>query len=178
MNNIEKTFKKKEKREASKIRKWWQKHGYKVLRVLLFYVWIPCWCHQKLKDKRYKEMSYNDNTTKKYLDKCLPTLVAHCEESSDVFLFHHCEDYGGIHFFWTFNSSWFEKKFKKQSSYFVKFSREVEKYIISNYQVNGYDKIVLDNYKLWSDACDRFDWNVPYNADNAVGVVFFKRAIV
>lgn len=174
MNNIEKTFKKKEKREASKIRKWWQKHGYKVLRVLLFYIWIPCWCHQKLKDKRYKEMSYNDDTTKKYLDKCLPALVAHHEESSDVFIFHDCDDYDGIRFYWSFSASWFRKKFKKQSSYFVKFSREVQNYIINDYQVEGYAKRVLDNWIDWSDVCKRFDWDKPWNVDHAKGAVFYK----
>ena len=174
MNDIEKAFKKKEKRENSKVRKWWRKRGHKVLRVLLFYIWIPCWCFQNLKDKRYKEMSYSNDIAKKYLDECLPALVARHEESSDVFIFHDCDDYSGIRFYWSFTSSWFRKKFKKQSSYFVKFSREVKEYIINGYQIDGYSKIVLDSWRSWSEACRRFDWNKPWNADHAVGVVFFK----
>ena len=175
MNNIEKTFKKKEKREASKIRKWWQKHGVNIIRILLLWPLIlPFECYRRYKDSVYKKMSYSDDITKKYLDKCLPALVAHCEESSDVFLFHNCDDYSGIRFFWAFNSSWFRKKFKKQSLYFTKFSRETQDYITSNYQVEGYSKRVLDNWIDWKDACKRFDWGEPYNIDYVKGVVFYK----
>ena len=175
MNNIEKQFQKKEKRQNSPVRKWWSKNGYMVARIVFFYIWIPIWVHEKIKDARYKNLKYDDNITKKYLDKVMPNLVAHYGYSPNIILFHNTNDFGGIRFYYDLCSNWMAGKFKKETRYFTKFHRRVQEYIIEEYQIDGYKKMVLDNWIDWDRAREKFDWSgTPYNKDYAKGAVFYK----
>lgn len=175
MNNIEKQFQKQEKKKNSSIRKWWNKNAYKIARVIFFYIWIPILVCEKVKDSKYKNLKYSDDTTKKYLDKVMPKLVSHYEENPNLLLFHNTSDFGGIRFYWDLCSSWMQKNFKKETQYFSKFHWLVQKYIIEEYQIDGYEKMILDNWTDWSKAKEKFDWyGVPYNVDYAKGVLFYK----
>lgn len=175
MNNIEKQFQKQEKKKNSSIRKWWNKNSYKIARVVFFYIWIPIFVYEKIKDNRYKNLKYSDDITKKYLDKVMPKLVFHYEEDPNLILFHNTNDFGGIRFYWDLCSNWMTRKFKKETKYFSKFYGLVQKYIIEEYQIDGYEKIVLDNWIDWDRAKEKFGWyDTPYNKDYAKGVVFYK----
>ena len=111
MNKIEKQCIKQKKKQNNSVRKWWRKNAHKVARVIFFYIWLPCFIYEKIKDAKYKKLTYNNNLTKKYLDRVLPKLVAHYEEDPNVILFHNCEDFGGIRFYWDLCSNWMKKKF-------------------------------------------------------------------
>lgn len=175
MNNIERQFQKQERKRNSSMRKWWSKNSYKVCRVVFFYIWIPVFVYEKIKDAKYKNLKYDNNTTKKYLDKVMPKLVSHYEESPNLILFHNTSDFGGIRFYWDLCSNWMTRKFKKETKYFSKFYGLVQKYIIEEYQIDGYEKMVLDNWIDWDRAKEKFDWyDTPYNKDYAKGVVFYK----
>lgn len=175
MNNIERQFQKQERKRNSSMRKWWSRNGYKVCRVVFFYIWIPVFVYEKIKDAQYKNLKYDNNTTKKYLDKVMPKLVSHYEESPNLILFHNTSDFGGIRFYWDLCSNWMTRKFKKETKYFAKFHGLVQKYIIEEYQIDGYEKMVLDNWIDWDRAKEKFDWyDTPYNKDYAKGVVFYK----
>lgn len=177
MNNIEKQFQKQDRKKNNALRKWWRKNDYKVLRVLLFYIWIPCWAYDKIKDARYENLTYSNATTKKYLDKVMPKLVAHYEENPNTILFSDADDFGGITFRDLSFSSFMKKHFKKESKYFSKFNRLIKKYIIEEYQIDGYKKIVLDNWMDWNKAKEKFGWyHTPYNANYVKGIVFYKEA--
>ena len=175
MNKIQKQFRKKEKWNNSPVRKWWSKNGYIVARVTFFYIWIPIWAYEKIKKTRYKNLKYSDSTTKKYLDKVMPKLVAYYEENPNIILFHDTNDFGGIRFNWDLNSYWMEKKFRKETRYFAKFHCKVEEYIIYDYHIDGYEKMILENWTDWNKAKEKFDWyDTPYNSGYARGVVFYK----
>jgi hypothetical protein len=175
MNKIEKQFQKKEQKKNNKIRKWWSKNSYKVFRVVFFYIWIPALIHKKLKDSRYKKLEYDDKITKKYLDKVMPKLVPYCLDTPAYILFHNTNDFGGIRFYWDLCSNWMARKFKKETKYFSKFHALVQNYIIEEYQIDGYEKMVLDNWNDWNRASEKFDWGcTPYNKDYAKGVIFYK----
>jgi hypothetical protein len=175
MNNIEKQFKKQKKKRNSSTRKWWKKNKHKIARVVLFYIWIPILLHEKIKNTRYKNLTYSNDTTQKYLDKVMPKLVYHYEEDPNLILFHDTEDFGGIRFYWDLCSNWMRKTFKKETRYFGKFNKEVKNYIIQEYNIDGYKKMILSNWADWRKAQKLFGWySTPYNADYANGVVFYK----
>ena len=175
MNNIEKQFRKQEKKKNSSIRKWWNKNCYKIMRIVLFYIWVPILVYTKIKDTKYKKLKYSDDTTKKYLDKVMPKLVYRCEEDLNLILFHNTQDFGGIRFYWDLCSNWMSKKFKKETQYFAKFNAAVKDYIIQEYHIDGYEKMTLNNWVDWNRAKEKFNWyDTPYNVDYAEGVVFYR----
>ena len=172
MNNIEKQVAIKQRRENSKLRKWWRSNSYKVWRVLLFWIWIPMVLSNKKKDKQYKSMQYSEETTKKYLDKVLPYLVSYWGEEPNCFLFTTAGDMGGINFKALMH---LRRRYRKQERYFTKFYEEVKAYIVRKYEIDGYEKFPILTYNDWQAAKEKFDWGgTPYRDDIAKGVVFYK----
>ena len=171
-NKIEKQIAKKQRRENSKLRKWWRNNDYKVWRVLMFWLWIPIVLLYKIKDRQYKAMQYSEETTKKYLDKVLPYLVSYWEEDSSRFLVTTAYDMGGINFKALMN---LPRRYKKQERYFVKFYQEVKAYIVRTYEIEGYEKFPIMTSADWYAAKEKFDWGgVPYSDESVKGVVFYK----
>lgn len=172
MNKIEKQVNKKKRRENNKLKKWWRNNSYKVWRVVLFWLWIPIKLLCCINKKRYKAMQYSDETTKKYLDKVLPYLVAYWGEESNCFLFTSAGDMGGINFKALMS---LPRRYRKQGRYFVKFYQEVKTYIVRTYEVGGYEKFQILTSADWYAAKEKFDWGgVPYYDEIAKGVVFWK----
>lgn len=172
MNKIEKQVAKKKRRENNKLRKWWRENSYKILRVVLFWLWIPIKLFDDADDKKYKTMQYSDETTKKYLDKVLPYLVSYWGEESDCFLMTDAGDMGGINFKALLN---LPNRYRKQERYFTKFYQEVKAYIVRTYEVDGYEKFAIMTSGDWYAAKEKFDWGgVPYSDKYAKGVVFYK----
>ena len=172
MNKIEKQVARRQRRENNKIKKWWQHNSYKVWRVLLFWLWIPIKVFNIKTDKRYKAMQYSNETTKKYLDKVLPYLVAYWREDPNCFLITSAGDMGSIRFRALMS---LPRRYRKQERYFTKFYQEVQTYIVRTYEVDGYNKFPILTSGDWYAAKEKFDWGgVPYSDDYAKGVVFYK----
>lgn len=178
MNSIEKAFKKKERKQNSKIRKWWRKNRYNITKVLFFYIYIPWSLHEKYKDKQHKKNVYSDEMTKKYLDKILPGLAAYYEESPDLILFTTADDICGIDFRNLYHN-WMGRKHTKQANYFMKNFYETKFFITNKYKIDGYKKMVIDNWTGWKKAMEMFGWHSgPYDSDHQIGVIFYKDSTV
>lgn len=174
MNKIEKAKAKYQKRQNNKLRKWWNKNDYKVLRVLFFYIWIPTWLCEKHRANKYRKLVWLPETAKKYLDKVLPYLVRNETEHEEI-LFTNADDMGGIKFYWSFSRLEKVKRYKTAARYLCKFNQQVKQFIIEEYQIEGYQKMILDNWTLWDKAAKKFDWySGPWDKDYAVGVIFYK----
>lgn len=172
MNKIEKQVNKKKRRENNKLRKWWRANSYKVWRVLLFWVWIPIKLFYNANENKYKAIQYDNETTKKYLDKVLPYLVSYWGEEPNGFLITSADDMGGIQFQ---ALKRLPSRYRKQKRYFIKFYKKVEEYIVRTYEVDGYEKFSIMTSEDWYAAKEKFDWGgVPYSDDYAKGVVFYK----
>ena len=164
--------------QNNKLFKWWRKNDYKVWRVVLFPIWICVYVYDKYKDYRYKSLTFSEEYCKKCIDKILPKLVAYYNEDPKCILISNCNDYGYIMFedLCGIFSNYAEKHgCKKEIRFTSKFSDLTKKYIIEEHEIDGYNKMVLTNYKEWSDAAKKFDWcGLPYNCGNYVGVVFYQ----
>lgn len=175
MNNFEKEYAKHERRNNSKLHKWWCKNKHKILRVVLFWIYIPMLCYEKLKDRQYKALKYDDNVTKKYLDKLLPKIVVRKGVDPARILITNTDDYDSVRFYWDFDSAWMRRKHKNAARYLSKFSKRVETYIMDTYQIDGYKKMVFNNFNDWKAAKDIFGWEyVPWNYENSHGALFYE----
>jgi hypothetical protein len=172
MNEFEKQVDKKKRRDNNRLRKWWLYNGYKVWRVVLFWIWLPLLLIGYIDEKTYQAIKYNDDTTKKYLDKIMPYLVSHWHEEPNCFLVTSASDMGGVPFEAIMN---LPGRYRKQERYFEKFYREARAYIVRTYEINGYEKFPIMSSADWYAAKAKFDWgSVPYYEESAKGVVFYK----
>lgn len=177
-----KTFMSREQRKNdfsnNKLFKWWRKNGYKVKRLTLFPLWVVVLLSEKYKDYKYKSLVFTEEYCKKCLDKMIPKLIIWYKEDPNCFPISDCDDFGCI----TFNdltgiNSYYLKNHgcKREIRFTGKFYRMVEDYIMNEYQIDGYHKMTMNNYKEWKEAKDKFEWEyTPYNCDYRKGVVFYK----
>ena len=171
----EKIRKEAEKKKRMTFRKWWNKNGYKVIRVILWPVWLSYILKEKYKDKSYDALAFSKETCKKYLDKVMPKMVACYNEDHSEILISNADDMGGIQFSCFFRNC----KNKKMSKFFRKFDVELRQYILEEYTIDGYEKMVLDNWTLWEKAEKKFGWwGTPYNSDYAKGALFYKKEAI
>lgn len=151
---------------------WWHNNGYKICRILLFWIWIPMWCYEKIQNKHYQSMKYSDKKTKKYLDKVLPQIIV----APDMFVFYNEYSFDGMNFY---PKLFALSKPKKIGVYFHRFKKEVERYIIYQYQIVGYCKVITSTCADWIRIKKKFIWyNVPRKANDITGVVFYKKNIM
>lgn len=163
-----------EKKKKMTFRKWWNKNDYKVMRVIFWPIWLYQILVEKHEDKSYKALTFSKETCKKYLDNVMPKMVACYNEDHNEILISNAEGMGDVQFSYFRNC-----KNKKISKFFLKFRQEVEKYILEEYTIDGYKKMVLDNWTLWEKAEKKFGWwGMPYNSDYAKGVLFYKEKLI
>lgn len=175
-NKIIKEKQKIDRKRNNKIRKWWKKNNYKVIRVILFPIWIYAILEEKYKKSQHAKIKKCQDIKpifKKYLDKVMPFMVAHyCENAKQILISSAC-DMGDINFS-NFCSSTIQKKYSRIENFFAIHYKGLKEYILSEYQIEGYKKMILDNYRTWNEAKEKFDWgDTPFNVDYCKGVVFY-----
>ena len=177
MDKIEKERQKYNKIKNNKFISWWKKNDYKVYRIILFPlfpIWVTELLWEKYKDYKYKKLVFNEEKCKKYLDFVIPKMVVRYNDDHNEILISNADDMGGIEFS-DFHSSWMHKKYRKQYLFFLKFYSEIADYILEKYQIEGYKKNIVDNWKEWNKAKEQFGWyDTPYYADSCKGVIFYK----
>lgn len=177
-----KTFMAKEQRKNdfsnNKLFKWWRKNSYKVKRVVLFPLWIAVLLSEKYKDYRYESLVFTEERCKKYLDKIIPKLIVWYREDPNCFTIADCDDFGyitldGLHGYYIKTHGC-----KREAEFILKFRGKAKDYIMNEYQIDGYHKMTMNNYKEWNEAKDKFEWGyTPYNCDYCKGVVFYKESV-
>lgn len=153
---------------------WWIKNGYKVMRVLLWYIWVPAVLYSKLKALRSRRFVENPKRTKRIFDRIFPKLVSkHCESNDIILISLGRDDF----YFCDFTSDSIADKYqvgKHASKYFNKLTSERRKIIISNYNIDGYGKELLDSSLKWSCAEEYFGLGHNYYGDSHKAVLFYN----
>ena len=137
MNDFEKRYNKYNKVTIWKeFKKWWDKNGYKILRILLFYIWIPMLIIDKIKSKNYKKIYNNGEVSvdwlKKFCDTYLPGI---CDKTENgYYFFNNGYGFGGYKFI--------KRKDRKIASMHCSI---LLYYIVNKYEIEGYDKNILSS---------------------------------
>ena len=157
--------------------KWWRKNDYKIYCIIFFPIYIIQLIREKYNENSYEKLQFSNEKNKKLIDAELSRLVAidiKCNLASEDDEIVICTDRDfGIDF--SSFGAWYRGKNKKTKSYFLKFSSEIKEFIINEYTIDGYQKMVIDNWIKWDQAKEKFGWErPPYDKDHAIGVIFYK----
>ena len=75
------------KNEKHPVRDWWNKNGYKVMRVVLFPVWGCEWASEKIKDKMDAQVVWSDERANEILSYYVPRKCEWDEENQELYFF-------------------------------------------------------------------------------------------
>lgn len=164
------------KREHHKrFSRWWDNNGYKIMRVVFWFIWIPMFLHEKYINRKRTSFVKNPKKTKKLFDKAFPKLVAaHCSDPNIIVigLLDYGEFYGNDDIFtgYLFSDNCLSKKVKR---YFKALSPERREQLFLEYEIKGYKKIILSQDQDWEKAAKLFDWSIGYS-EPYKAVIFYN----
>ena len=144
---IIKAMNKKEK--ENNLRKWWNKNGYKVLRVIFFPIWITGITKEKIEKWLDSRESWSENRVKEILDYYIPRRSEWDNCEKEFYFFDN--GYG-----WSLSLA--KKHLKRKDRRFWEnyngfCGGKIREYLISNYELEGFTKEVLDTTNGYTEIC-------------------------
>jgi hypothetical protein len=135
------------KNEKHPIRNWWHKNGHKVMRIVLFPVWIPVWAVDKIKYRMYDRTKWSDERANEILSYYVPRTCSWSEESQELYFFDN--GYG-----W---SMCYAKKYLKfkDRRFWNKFNGwnggEIRWYLLDAFELEGFTKELGNCEDGWTE---------------------------
>lgn len=127
-----------DKQKKHPIRNWWNKNGYKVLRVVLFPIWWYTVIKEKLSDYRYDHTEWDEERTNEILNYYIPNASEWDEEEKTLFFFDNgCG----------WNHRYVRRYLKRKDFYYWdKFaSLKIRDYLIEKFELEGFEKQIIDS---------------------------------
>lgn len=156
---------------------WWNKNGYKVGRIFLWFIWIPTVIGERIQENKKSRFIENPIETKRWLDKVFPKMVAHyCTDEDNTILImlgRDYEDYGD------FSSESFTHSpaiNKRTQRYFRLLTPKQREKMIIDYEIYGYNKILISNWQEWDKVTNMFNWYPNQHKDYCRAVIFYDES--
>lgn len=135
------------KNEKHSIRDWWEKNDYKVMRVVLFPIWIPMWAVDKIQKKMYACVEWDEERLNEVLDYYVPRKCSWNEEQQELYFFDN--GYG-----WSISLAKRYLKFKDRC-FWKKFSiwngGNIRQYLLFQFELEGFTKKLGNCSDGWTE---------------------------
>ena len=145
-NEVIKAMNRKPK-EKSKLRKWWDKHRIKILRIVLFPIWLWIIINDKLTNLSSRRNKWNEARAKQIFDYYIPRRADWCADENEFYFFDN--GYG-----WSINFA--KKHLKRKDRAFWKHNvgwcgGKMRDYLINNFELEGFTKEVINSDGGWTE---------------------------
>jgi hypothetical protein len=111
------------------VREWWNENGYKVMRVVLYPLYVGYRVAEKYKEKQGEKLVWSEEQAKEVLDRNIPKI---CETFDSDGL-----EVNTRTFLWNNKMKEFARKDRK---WIRKFRNQLVNYLINDYEIEGSDK--------------------------------------
>lgn len=129
------------------IRKWWNKNGYKVMRVILFPIWWGVCIKDKVNSYLNNKEEWSEERAEEILNYYIPRKAEWCEDEK---CFYFADNGMGWGMACNKKSIKFHDRrwWKKHTSFW---GGEVRSYLIDKFELEGFEKEVGDTYDSWTE---------------------------
>lgn len=132
-----------EKQKKHPFRKWWRKHGYKVMRVILFPVWISIVVTEKIHNRIYDNIEWDEARVNRILNYYIPR---DSNWDSEEKAFHFFDNGYGWNLY--FAKRHLKRKDRRFWKKFTSFSGgEIKKYLIEKFELEGFEKEIVSTWE-------------------------------
>ena len=135
------------KSKKSTFRKWWNKNGYKVMRVILFPIWIGEVIVEKIKKALNARQVWSEERADKILSYYIPR---HAEWIAEEKCFYFADNGRG------WGAKCYQQPLTLQDrvwwkTYTAGWGGKVRTYLIEKFELEGFEKIVEDTFDSWTE---------------------------
>lgn len=126
--------------KLSRLRKWWNRNGYKVMRIILFPIWLAVLAQEKIKSWLNNKQKWSDKKADKILNYYIPRTADWDKEDKSFYFF---DDGRG----WNYLKKIKRKDRRWWKRYNHPLGGKISEYLINNFELNGFKKeVVVDTY--------------------------------
>ena len=127
-----------DKQKKHPFREWWGRNDYIVMRIILFPIWICAEIVDRIKNWNYERTTWDEKRANEILNYYIPKRSDWLPEKKSFWFYDN--GYG-----WEILSA---KRFLKRKDrlFWRKFRWEIERYLIKKFELEGFEKEVLDTY--------------------------------
>lgn len=134
-------------KEKSKLRKWWDKNHIKVMRIILFPLWLWAMACDKISDWIVYRNRWNEARAKEIFDYYIPRRADWCADENEFYFFDN--GYG-----WSINLA--KKYLKRKDRAFWKNNigwggGKMRNYLLYHFELEGFTKEVLNDSADWTE---------------------------
>jgi hypothetical protein len=144
--------KKKEKEKKHTIRNWWRKNDYKVIRVILFPLWVASIIKEKIGKWLDSRNAWSEERANEILNYYIPRRADWDNEDKTFYFFDN--GYG-----WDMCRA--KKYLKRKDRRFWKLYGttwgKVRRYLIDEFELDGFTKKVGECSESWTEICFRMN---------------------
>lgn len=136
----------KEKNKKHHIRKWWNKNGYKVNRVIFFPVWIVTVIYEKIQKNLNAKQVWSEERAKSILDYYVPRRADWDEEDKTFYFFDNGMGWGNL------AKKYLKKKDRRWWNNYGKWcGGKIRAYLINDFEMAGFTKKIGDCSDCWTE---------------------------
>ena len=142
---IIKAMNKKEKKNT--FRKWWNKNGYKVMRVILFPIWIGMVITEKINKYLNSRQEWSEERAKEILNYYVPRRADWCAEDKTFYFFDNGMGWGNLA----------KKYLKRKDRRWWNLHRgwtggKIRDYLLNEFELEGFTKEIGNCYDGWTEV--------------------------
>jgi len=126
---------------------WWRKNDYKVLRVILFPIWLGMLFWEKIQKKLNAYNAWDETRAQEILDYYIPRKARWDAENQEFYFFDN-----GIGWGWYFAKKYIKKRDRRfWKLHAVGGGWKMREYLIKKFELEGFTKEVLNTYDGWTE---------------------------
>ena len=146
-NEVIKAMNKKEKKHT--IRKWWNKNGYKVMRIIFFPIWIATLVEEKITKWLNSRNACNEERANQILNYYVPRRAEWDNEDKTFYFFDNGYGWG------LYNA---KRYLKRKDRRFWKVNQfDIRRYLINDFELEGFTKEKGDCSNNWTEIAYRMN---------------------
>ena len=127
-----------EKNKKHPFRKWWNKNGYKVMRVIFFPIWIGMVAKDKINEYLASRQKWSDERAKEILNYYVPRRADWCEEDKTFYFYDNGMGWGNL------AKNYLKLKDRRWwNNYNGFWGGEIRLYLIKEFELEGFTKEVI-----------------------------------
>lgn len=137
----------KKETKTNTIRKWWNKNGYKVMRVILFPIWWSIKAKEKIKNHLNSKCEWSEERADEILNYYIPRKAEWDAEEKEFYFFDNGMGW---------EMKCYHKKIKRRDRRWWRihacgWGGKVRTYLIDKFELEGFTKEVGDTYDSWTE---------------------------
>ena len=125
--------------KLSRLKKWWSRNSYIVMRIILFPIWIAVLVSEKMKRWLNSKEEWSDERADRILNYYIPRAADWNEKDKSFYFFDN-----GLG--WSYPNKIKLRDRRWWIHYSSLWGGEIRKYLIDNFELDGFRKEVLDTY--------------------------------